>query len=74
MTNSSKEEGLGLALLNGVVLALIGALVLITPLLPSVELTGPQRQLDNVAGALLLGVGVLLLVLHFAGPRNSGQE
>ncbi len=73
MTDSKRNKGLGLGLLNGAVLLLIGALVLITPLLPGIVLTAQQRMLDNVAGGLLLGVGVLLLMLHFAG-RKTGRH
>ena len=74
VTDSKKEKGLGLALLNGMVLALIGALVLITPLLPSAVLTGPQRTLDNVAGGFLFAVGLLLLAIHIVGPKAPDHE
>jgi len=72
MTLEKKERGLDIALLNGIVLTLIGILVLLTPLLPQVQLEGAQRHLDNVAGVVLLAVGLFMLGLHFATHRGRG--
>jgi len=62
-----EEEGsegrFGIALLNGGVLSLIGLLVLAT--LFVTDLTESQRNLDLMAGSIMLISGIFLLYWHY---------
>lgn len=77
MEDKQAKPGLNMAIMNGVILGLIGLLVLITPL---AEPLGPvELAMDLVAGGLLLagGTGSLtwgVLRMRRAARRASGEE
>ena len=60
MSDPRPKSEIGMAVPNGIILALIGVLVLLTPLVS--EMSPDQRSMDWVAGTLLVVGGVGSLV------------
>lgn len=65
MRSKKSGAGLGVGLLNGIVLGAIGIFLLATPL-TSVQLTAEEARLDYVAGGILVGLSAVMFILHFA--------
>jgi len=58
----NNKQNLSMILINGLILGIIGALILITPLVADIP---PDRVfLDIIAGGVLLVVGLVCLILE----------
>jgi len=58
----NNKQNLSMILINGLILGIIGALILITPLVADIP---PDRIfLDIIAGSVLLVVGLVCLILE----------
>ena len=58
----NNKQNLSMILINGLILGIIGALILITPLVADIP---PDRIfLDIIAGGVLLVVGLVCLILE----------
>lgn len=72
MSDANSDGKTRLAIPNGIILSLIGALLLITPL--TVEIPDWQKPMDWIAGGTLLAGGLASLAWALAKSRKPPSQ